>query len=74
MTVQTKTIPKHRQEDVLSSFWTMMKECESAADCDGDGILKVWVEGWFRQWNQITGDDKQPAWVVRASKGQGTIT
>jgi hypothetical protein len=70
---QLKTIAPAMQEDVIASFWTMMKECESDADTNKDAVLKVWVEGWFRQWNRMTGDDKQPAWVTRAADAQSKI-
>lgn len=45
-----------------------MRECESKADNDSDPVLKVWVEGWYRQWNRMTFDTKQPIWVIRAEQ------
>ncbi len=63
---QLTSIPKSEQEHVLSSFWTMMKECESQADNENDAVLKHQVAGWHRQWNRITGDSSEPIWERRA--------
>lgn len=60
--MQTKTIAPELQEDALSSFWTMLQELESLTYKDKDPVLRLWVEGWYRQWNAMTGDDKQPRW------------
>lgn len=58
-------IPKKNQHDVMCSFWTMLKECESNADDTNDTLGKLWVEGWFKQWNTITGYDHVPIWISR---------
>jgi hypothetical protein len=68
--VQLKTIAPALQEDVISSFWTMLRECESRADDEKDPVLCVWVEGWYRQWNRMTGDDKQPVWLMREASAK----
>jgi len=59
------TIPKKNQDDVMTSFWIMMKECESNADNTNDALGKKWVEGWFKQWNDLTGQSHEPSWVIR---------
>lgn len=59
------TIKPSLQKDVISSFWTMMTELESQARNTDDAVLHVWVEGWYRQWNAMTGDNKQPAWMEK---------
>lgn len=56
-------IPKSEQENVLASFWTMLRELESSCDGTNDVILKMQVESWYRQWNRITGDNKGPRWA-----------
>jgi acyl carrier protein len=56
------TITKSLQPDVISSFWTMLQELRSQADGNDDRVLKVQVEGWYRQWNTMTGDNKTVTW------------
>lgn len=62
--MQLKTIAPKEQEDAISSFWTMLQECEGKAKDGNDAVLRHWVEGWYRQWNRITGDNKVPQWVA----------
>jgi acyl carrier protein len=62
MTVQLTTIPKRMQPDVISSFWSMLGELRTQANNDDDRVLKVQVEGWYRQWNAMTGDNREPNW------------
>jgi hypothetical protein len=64
--MQLTSIPKDEQEDALSSFWTMLQECEAKADDKNDPVLKRWVEQWYEQWNRITQDNKAPRWKVKA--------
>lgn len=52
-----------KQQDIMDSFWTMMKECETNADNDEDRVLKIQVEGWYRQYNTVTGFDLKPRWM-----------
>lgn len=65
--MQMTTIPKKEQENVLSSFWTMLKTCEEQVDNSDkpDPILKLWVEQWYGQWNRITGGTNEPVWETR---------
>ena len=63
--VQLENIPKKEQKDVLSSFWFMLRTCESMADCNDDRLLKRDVEGFYRQWNRITGANYNPIWIER---------
>lgn len=63
--MQLENIPKSEQKNIMESFWTMLQECESKADCDKDPELKHWVGQWYLQWNRVTGDSKQPVWQVR---------
>jgi hypothetical protein len=58
-------IPSDEQTNVMSSFWMMLRECETLADNDDDIILKHMVEGWYRQWNLICKDNKEPVWKTR---------
>lgn len=56
------TIQKRLQPDIIGSFWTMLQELRSKADSDDDLVLKTQVEGWYRQWNTMTGDNKRVEW------------
>jgi acyl carrier protein len=56
------TIAESLQPDVISSFWTMLQECRTNADCNDDRVLRIQVEGWYRQWNAMTGDNKTVSW------------
>jgi hypothetical protein len=56
------TIPTHEQNNVMHSFWTMLRECETKAENENDIILKNWVAQWYQQWNRITGDNLLPSW------------
>lgn len=57
-----KSISLDEQENLMNSFWSMLKECESKADNDNDVVLKHWVEQWYQQWNRIQGGDQIPRW------------
>ena len=60
---------KKQQTSVMESFWSMMMELESQADVEkGKALEKHFVEAYFRQWNEIMKDTKEPAWVRRAKK------
>jgi hypothetical protein len=63
MQLNIDTIPKNEHENVMSSFWIMMRECENRAINEGDPVLKHWVAQWAEQWNRITGDNFKPRWV-----------
>ena len=65
------TIAKSLQPDVISSFWAMLQELRSQADGNDDRVLKVQVEGWYRQWNAMTGDNKTTALAVARRLGIG---
>jgi hypothetical protein len=67
--VQMTEIPANEQENVLSSFWTMLQECESKADDGKNAVLRHWVVQWYAQWNRITGDSKEPRFVTRSREG-----
>ncbi len=56
-------IKRSMHHDIISSFWTMLRECEEKAINEGSAVLKVQVEGWYRQWNRMTGDNKKPQWL-----------
>ncbi len=62
----TAKIPKDEQANVMSSFWSMMTTLESDADNTGNQLDRHQVEGYFRQWNKLMKDNKEPRWVVRA--------
>lgn len=62
MTVQMEKIPQHLHKDVIGSYWIMLQELQSKAEENNDIMLKRWVESFYRQWNEITGDDKKARW------------
>lgn len=61
------SIPKKEQENVMSSFWMMLKTCESNVDNSDEKnpLEKRWVEQWFQQWNRLSGENHEPIWVTR---------
>ena len=59
-------IPAKEQPNVMASFWSMMVQLETQADNDGNALDKHMVESYFRQWNSLMDDDKEPAWVRRS--------
>lgn len=67
--VNHTTIAASMHQGIISSFWTMLRECEAKyiEHPSGNALLKVWVEGWYRQWNEMTNDDKAPQWVPHIS-------
>lgn len=65
--MQTREIAQEHQEDVLASFWTMLKECEAKAMAEKSPLLMSWVEQWYAQWNRVTGDTKKPCWAATGS-------
>ena len=56
-------IKESDQEDVMTSFWQMLQEVEHTATNENNPMLKHFVEGWYKQWNSITGDNNKPRWV-----------
>lgn len=59
--VLNRDLTREEQEDLMGSFWTMLKELESHTE-PNDVLLKRWVECWHNQWNTLTGDNTQPRW------------
>ena len=55
-------IPEAEHENVMTSFWTMMRECERTAIDNKDPVLKHCVAQWAQQWNRIIGDTFKPRW------------
>jgi hypothetical protein len=70
--LDTIVIPKGEHKDLMASFWTMLQENAGRAADSGDAVLRLWVEGWFKQWNRITGNNQSPPWV-QASEGHKTL-
>lgn len=60
-------IPKKMHGDIIQSFWTMLRECETKADDNNDPVLKIWVEGWYRQWCEMSESEivREPIWATR---------
>lgn len=71
--VQLSTIKKSDQENVIHVMWILMGECERQADNDNDPVLKVQVEGAYRLWNKVTGDDARPRWVKREAVAEAQV-
>lgn len=65
--VNLSSIAPSEQECFISSFWSMLKELEHQADSkEASVILRHEVTGYYKQWNRVTGDNKQPIWVTRS--------
>ena len=60
--MQLEKIASKLQPDVIASFWSMLQELESKAD---GALDRHFVEGYYRQWNTITGDNKAPRWTKK---------
>jgi hypothetical protein len=64
--------PQHpRQKDLMDAFWFMLQECESRAESGGRNgsrslDLQHYVECYYRLWNSIMDDNKQPRWIREA--------
>lgn len=60
MILNLDNIPHEEHNNVMTSFWTMLRECERSAAVNNDPVLKHWVRSWAKQWNQLTGDNFVP--------------
>lgn len=58
-------IPKNEQEGMLSSFWMMLGDLENHADNSKNLLDMHTVSEMYKQWNRITGDNKEPVWISR---------
>jgi hypothetical protein len=65
---QLNNIPKSMHVAVIGSYWTMLRELESQADNESDPVLKHMVAGYYRQWNEMCEDNKEPIWETRKTK------
>lgn len=63
---QLETIAQGLQAGIIGSFWSMLRECEERAAANNNHILKRQVEGYYRQWNEMTNSTQEPSWVRRA--------
>ncbi len=63
--VNLETIPEEEQRDFLATFWVLLGECEALADNSKDAYLERQVEGAFKQWNRVTGQNHEPRWKTR---------
>lgn len=56
------TIPKAEQGNVLSMFWSMLREQEEQAYESKNRLDRHMVESAYLVWNRATGDDLKPRW------------
>ena len=76
MSTQLTKIAPAIQGDVIHVYWIMMNECVAAYEAKqhdyqkqgrdpkmADPVLRIQIEGMYRLWNKMTGDDKQPKWL-----------
>jgi hypothetical protein len=68
--MQLTNIPADQHENVIGAYWYMMRECESKAADENCAVLKLQVEGFYRLWNKMTDDNKQPIWVIEKDDGK----
>lgn len=70
-------LSKTQIQNVIDSFWIMMTELASQADNENDPVLKMMVEGFARQWRELTGATYNPPWLTRpkqaAVAAEGTM-
>lgn len=57
------SIPAKMHKDVIGSYWIMLRELESTAENNNDRFLMHQVEGFYRQWNEMTGDLSRPVGI-----------
>jgi len=53
MNNEMKILPKEDFDNLMSSFWTMLKELEGKAKNDDDLLLMNWVVCWHGQYNSL---------------------
>lgn len=58
-------IKRSMHANVISSFWMMLQMIEANAE---DALTRHQVEGFYRQWNTMTGDNKVPRWKRQSSE------
>lgn len=56
-------IPKSMHDEVMGSFWLMLRELEEQAYSSNSQLDKHMVESLYSQWNRVTGVIRQPSWV-----------
>lgn len=56
-------IPKSMHDEVMGSFWFMLRELEEQAYSSGSFLSKNMVESLYHQWNKVTGSSLKPRWV-----------
>lgn len=61
-------IPRAEYENVISMYWQLMRESESNAHETNSPLDKHTVEGAYRLWNRVTGDNKKPVWLQHADE------
>lgn len=64
MRAEYKTPTQTEFQHVMHNYWMMMRECERYADNENDNMLKRWVEGYYRKWNDMQKHESnlQPRW------------
>lgn len=69
-TFQIKQIPEAYQALVIHQFWLMLKTLESKALDSSD---RKYVESLYVTWNQITGDQAKPLWLMETVQMKGSF-
>lgn len=64
--MQLETIPKKEHANMISVYWQLMRSMESQAQESNCPLDKLTVEGSYRLWNRVTGDDKKPVWLDKS--------
>lgn len=62
---QMNKIPDAMHKDIIGSFWIMLRELEVIADNNDDKLMKFLVAVYYRQWNEMCEDNKEPVWETR---------
>jgi uncharacterized membrane-anchored protein YjiN (DUF445 family) len=66
--MQTTSVPKSEQENLIGAFWALLRQSEEDARSSGNGLDKHMVEANYKLWNRITGDSKVPHWLQEKVK------
>lgn len=61
---QYTSIPKAEQANILSAYWMMMRELEEQAYDSKRVLDRLQVEGFYRLWNRVSGENKKPRWMT----------
>lgn len=74
--IELNKIKRSMHADVIASFWSMLQHLDNeCVDNKKDVILRRQVEGYYAQWNRMTGDSKIPRFKqIEEAQKKETVT